>query len=56
MTRSDHLERKLQLMLGSQNDWLAIYADWCADNDVEGTEIDDDHHVQLFVRRQRGAA
>lgn len=54
-TRDDQLERKLQLYLGSQKDWLSIYADWCAANDVgsEGQEYDH-HHVTLFVKQQKG--
>jgi hypothetical protein len=50
--RYDQLERKLFLMLGSQQDWLTIYANWLADND--STEEDfDDHNIQLFVRQQK---
>lgn len=50
----DQLARKLQLWLGSKIDWMPIYADWCADNDVgsEGQQYDD-HNVNLFVRQQR---
>ena len=55
--RNDQLRRKLQLMLGSKQDWLDIYADWCADNDVgsEGQQYED-HNVQIFVKQQRKAA
>lgn len=49
--QKDQLERKLQLLLGTQKDWLDIYADWCAENDVQGeTQACADHNINIFVR------
>lgn len=52
--REEQLARKLALLLGSQKNWLSIYADWCAENSVgsDGAQYDD-HNIQVFVRTQR---
>lgn len=51
---NDRLSRKLALMLGSQKDWISIYALWCADNDVNwNTEAQEDHHINLFVKHAK---
>lgn len=46
----DQLSRKLQLLLGSQEDWILPYTKWCVDNSVESGQCYDDHHVWLFVK------
>lgn len=50
---NDQLERKLQLLLGSQEDWMAIYTKWCIENNVESIEVYDDHQINLFVRQMK---
>jgi hypothetical protein len=52
---NDHLERKLQLYLGSQSDWIEIYSSWCTDKAVSATEAHEHHNVSLFVREMKMA-
>ena len=47
------LGRKLQLLLGSQKNWLAIYDDWCAEHSVSSTQAFEDHNIGIFVKQQR---
>jgi hypothetical protein len=51
--REDQLRRKLNLYLGSQNDWLAAYGAWCAENNVDGEQVYAQHNITIFVKQQR---
>lgn len=53
--RHDCLRRKLQLMLGSQKDWLELYGDFCAEHSVSPTQVFEDHNINVFVKQQREA-
>lgn len=53
--RDEQLARKLSLYLGSKNDWLHPYAEWCEENDVLPGEVYEDRTILLFVEHARQA-